>query len=116
VVDDNAVAADGLGKLLSLAYGQETKVVYDGPTALELARSFRPEIVLLDLGMAVMDGYEVAMRLRERSETSGVLIVAVTGWGQEEDRRRSREVGIDLHLVKPVAGHALKSLIDGFPR
>ncbi|MBV8229271.1 MAG: response regulator, partial [Planctomycetaceae bacterium] len=111
IVDDNAVAADGLGRLLSLVYGQDVRVVYDGSSALGLSGSFRPEIVLLDLGMAVMDGYEVAKRLRERPETAGALIVAVTGWGQEEDRRRSREVGFDLHLVKPVAGEALRGLL-----
>jgi CheY-like chemotaxis protein len=111
IVDDNAVAADGLGRLLSLVYGQDVRVVYDGSSALGLFGSFRPEIVLLDLGMAVMDGYEVAKRLRERPESAGALIVAVTGWGQEEDRRRSREVGFDLHLVKPVAAEALRGLL-----
>ena len=111
IVDDNVVAADGLGRLLALVYGQEVRVVYDGPSALDMAGSFRPEIVLLDLGMAVMDGYEVAMRLRERPECAGTLIVAVTGWGQEEDRRRSREAGFDLHLVKPVNADTLKGLL-----
>ncbi|MBV8555303.1 MAG: PAS domain S-box protein [Planctomycetaceae bacterium] len=111
IVDDNAVAADGLGRLLSLVYGQDVRVVYDGPSALDLAGSFQPEVVLLDLGMAVMDGYEVAKRLRERPESAGALIVAVTGWGQEEDRRRSREVGFDLHLVKPVNADALRGLL-----
>jgi PAS domain S-box-containing protein len=111
VVDDNSVAADGLGRLLSLVLGQEVRVVYDGPSALELAGSFQPEVVLLDLGMAIMDGYEVAMRLRERPEGGAMKIVAVTGWGQEEDRRRSREMGFDLHLTKPVNAAALKGLL-----
>jgi CheY-like chemotaxis protein len=111
IVDDNADAANGLGKLLSVVFGQDVRVMYDGPSALALAGSFRPDIVLLDLGMAVMDGYEVAMRLRERADCSGTLIVAVTGWGQEEDRLRSREVGIDLHLVKPVSGDTVRGLL-----
>ena len=111
VVDDNTTAADSLGRLLHLVFGQEVRVTYDGPTALDMAERFRPEIVLLDLGMAVMDGYEVAMRLRERPECAGIRIIAVTGWGQEEDLRRTREMGFDLHLVKPVGADALRELL-----
>ena len=111
IVDDHAIAADGLGRLLTLLCGQDVRVVYDGPTALDMAGLFQPEVVFLDLGMTVMDGYEVAMRLRERPECAGALIVAVTGWGQEEDRLRSREVGIDLHLVKPVSADTLRTLL-----
>jgi PAS domain S-box-containing protein len=111
IVDDNAVAADGLGRLLTLAFGQDVRVVYDGPSALEAAGPFRPEVVLLDLGMAVMDGYEVAVRLRQQPECAGALIVAVSGWGQEEDRRRSREAGFDLHLVKPVSATTVRELL-----
>jgi two-component system CheB/CheR fusion protein len=111
IVDDNAVAADSLGRLLALVFGQEVRVVYDGPTALDVAESFQPEIVLLDLGMATMDGYEVAVRLRERPQGFKMRIVAVTGWGQEEDRRRSREMGFDLHLVKPVNAESLRRLL-----
>jgi PAS domain S-box-containing protein len=114
VVDDNSVAADGLGRLLNLVFGQEVRITYDGPSALEMAEVFQPEMVLLDLGMAVMDGYEVAQRLRERPEGAAIKIVAVTGWGQEEDRRRSREMGFDLHLVKPVNAAALKGLLAEF--
>ena len=111
IVDDNAVAADGLGKLLTLVYGQEVRVVYDGWTALDLASSFQPELVLLDLGMSVMDGYELARQLRDRPECAGARLVAVTGWGQEEDRRRSREMGFDLHLIKPVNTITLQRLL-----
>jgi PAS domain S-box-containing protein len=113
VVDDNAVAADGLGRLLALVLGQEVRVVYDGPTALDVAGSFRPEVVFLDLGMAVMDGFEVGMRLRERPDGHAMKIVALTGWGQAEDRRRTRDVGFDLHLVKPVNVGVLKALLAG---
>jgi CheY-like chemotaxis protein len=111
IVDDNVQAADSLGKLMSVVFGQEVEVVYNGKSALELAGSFLPEVVLLDLEMTGMDGYEVAMRLRERSECSKALIVAVTGWGHEEDRRRSREMGFDLHLVKPVTARDLRAML-----
>ena len=111
IVDDNVQAADSLGKLMSVVFGQEVGVVYNGKSALELAGSFLPEVVLLDLEMTGMDGYEVAMRLRERSECSKALIVAVTGWGHEEDRRRSREMGFDLHLVKPVTARDLRAML-----
>jgi CheY-like chemotaxis protein len=87
------------------------RVVYNGKSALEIAGSFRPDIILLDLEMAGMDGYEVAMRLRTDSECSHALIVAVTGWGQEEYRRRSRELGFDLHLVKPVTARDLRQML-----
>ncbi len=111
IVDDNVQAADSLGKLMSVVFGQEVRVVYNGKSALELAGSFLPEVILLDLEMTGMDGYEVAMRLRERSECSKAQIVAVTGWGHEEDRRRSREMGFDLHLVKPVTARDLRAML-----
>jgi len=111
IVDDNVQAADSLGRLMSVAFGQEVRVVYNGKSALELAGSFLPEVILLDLEMTGMDGYEVAMRLRERPECSRALIVAVTGWGHEEDRRRSRELGFDLHLVKPVTVRDLRTML-----
>jgi CheY-like chemotaxis protein len=76
-----------------------------------MAGSFRPEVILLDLEMTGMDGYEVASRLRGRSDYSQVRIVAVTGWGHEEDRRRSLEMGFDLHLVKPVTARDLRALL-----
>jgi PAS domain S-box-containing protein len=111
VVDDNVQAADNLGKLLSGVLGQDARVVYDGCSALEVAQSFRPEIVLLDLEMILMDGYEVARRLRERQGSSDLLIAAVTGWAQEDFRRRSQETGFDLHLVKPVTASELRAVL-----
>jgi PAS domain S-box-containing protein len=113
IVDDNVQAADSLGRLMSQVLGQEVRVVYNGKSALEKAGSFLPEVILLDLEMTGMDGYEVAMRLRQRSECSRALIVAVTGWGNEEDRRRSGEMGFDLHLVKPVTATDLRALLAG---
>jgi CheY-like chemotaxis protein len=111
IVDDIVQAADGLGRLMSEVYGQEVRVVYNGMKALETAETFLPHVILPDLQMAGMDGYEVAMRLRERPQCSKALIVAVTGWGHEEDRRRSREMGSDLHLVKPVTASDLRAVL-----
>jgi PAS domain S-box-containing protein len=102
VVDDNIDGAESLALLLRLD-GHEVRTAYDGPSALEAAKAQRPEAVLLDIGLPKgMDGYEVARRLRGQQELEGVLLVAVTGYGQDEDRRRSREAGFDAHLVKPV--------------
>ncbi len=101
VVDDNADAALTLQMLLR-SLGHQTHVVHDGHAALEAARLFRPEVVLLDIGMPGLDGYEVARRLRAMKGERPLRIVAVTGWGTEADRRRSQEAGFDLHLVKPL--------------
>ena len=110
VVDDNMDAADSLALLLRLS-GQEVRVAHDGPTALLAAQAFRPELVLLDLGMPGMDGYEVARRLRQQPESRTALVVALTGWGQDSDRRRSAEAGFDQHLVKPVEPSDLEKLL-----
>jgi CheY-like chemotaxis protein len=107
IVDDNVQAADSLGRLMSSVFRQKVQVVYSGKKALETAESFLPHVIWLDLEMAGMDGYEVARQLREHPDCSKTLIVAVTGWGHEEDRRRSREMGLDLHLVKPVTAKDL---------
>ena len=101
VVDDNVDAAAMLDMLLR-SLGHETRVSHDGIEALRVAAEFRPDIVLLDIGMPGLDGYEVARRLRSLARERPLRIVAVTGWGQDADRQRSREAGFDLHLVKPV--------------
>jgi signal transduction histidine kinase/integral membrane sensor domain MASE1 len=102
VVDDNVDSAESLTVLLQLA-GHEVRMAHDGPSALVLAREYRPEVVLLDIGLpAGMDGYEVAQRLRPDAGPAGVVLVALTGYGQEEDRRRAVQAGFDHHLVKPV--------------
>jgi signal transduction histidine kinase/methanogenic corrinoid protein MtbC1/ActR/RegA family two-component response regulator len=110
LVDDNVDAAESLAMLLRLL-GHEVAVAHDGPAALREADAQRPEVVLLDIGMPRMDGYEVARRLRERPGPGQAVLVALTGWGQEEDRRRSREAGFDHHLVKPVELSALQKLL-----
>jgi PAS domain S-box-containing protein len=112
VVDDSPDAADSLALLLRLD-GQDVRVAYSGPAALAQAGQFHPEVVFLDIGMPGMDGYEVARRLRAGSGLGGAVLVAVTGWGQEEDRRRSSEAGFNHHLVKPVEPKALEALLVG---
>ncbi|HXX48312.1 MAG TPA: PAS domain S-box protein [Myxococcota bacterium] len=110
VVDDNRDAADSLALLLEV-YGAEVRVAYDGTSALAELREARPDVVLLDLGMPDMDGFEVAARIRKQPELAGVVLVALTGWGQPEDRRATRAAGFDLHLVKPISPPELRDLI-----
>jgi CheY-like chemotaxis protein len=102
VVDDNVDGADSLAVLLRLS-GHEVSLAHDGPAALDVAQAFRPEIVLLDIGLPGMDGYEVARRLRGNEPTRDAILVAVTGYGRDEDRARSHEAGFDYHLVKPIS-------------
>lgn len=111
VVDDNRDAAESMSMLLQM-WGHEVVFAYDGPSALETAEQWQPEAVFLDIGLPGMDGYEVAARLRELPHAKGAVLIAITGYGQDDDRRRSRRAGIDHHLVKPVAPDALRSLID----
>ena len=110
VVDDNADAADSLAMLLQVR-GEEVRVAYDGEEALVAEGEFRPHVLLLDIGMPKLTGYEVARRVRDL-RGPGVLIVAITGWGQEEDRLRARESGFDHHFTKPVDYAVLLDLID----
>ncbi len=114
IVDDNEDSADSLCMLLKLL-GDDIDVARDGPTALAALKTHRPDIVLLDIGLPGMDGYEVARRTREDMDNSDVTLIALTGWGQEEDRRRSKEAGIDHHLVKPVDFSTLKQLLASLP-
>ena len=110
IVDDNEDAATSLAMLLRLK-GYQLRVAHDGPSALELAKVFRPAMIFLDIGMPGMDGYEVARRLRQQPETKDIVLAALTGWGQEEDRRRSAEAGFDHHLVKPIEAKRLEGLL-----
>jgi CheY-like chemotaxis protein len=111
VVDDNVDAADSLALLLRIG-GHEVRACHDGPAALALVDEFAPDLVLLDIGLPGMDGYEVARRLRARPGSDKVLLVALTGYGQEEDMRRSRQAGFDQHLVKPANHAALTALFQ----
>jgi signal transduction histidine kinase/PAS domain-containing protein len=110
VVDDNRDAAESLGMLLE-ALGADVRVAIDGPGALKMLESFDAAMILLDIGMPGMDGYEVARRIRSDFPGRRPTIVALTGWGQEEDRRRARAAGFDQHLVKPAELDALEALL-----
>jgi CheY-like chemotaxis protein len=110
VVDDNVDAADSLAMLLRLP-GHEARVAYDGPAAVALAQSFRPALVLLDLGMPGMSGAEVARRLRQLPGAGRLLVVCVSGFGDEQARRLSAEAGCDRHLLKPVDLDELQRLL-----
>lgn len=109
VVDDNVDSAETMAEILKL-WGHEVQTAHDGPGALEAARAHPPDAVLLDLGLPVMDGYETARRLRQ--EGLGKLLVAVTGFGGSEDRRRTEEAGFDTHLTKPVSPEALRRALQ----
>jgi PAS domain S-box-containing protein len=110
VVDDNRDSAESLALLLSLK-GHEIRCAHDGQEALELADAFLPELVLLDIGMPHMNGYEVAKRIRAQSWGRDATLVAITGWGQAEDKRRASEAGFDHHLVKPIDSQELTKLV-----
>jgi CheY-like chemotaxis protein len=114
VVDDNRDAADSLGVVLAL-HGMEARTAHDGYAALEALDEFRPSVILLDLGLPGIDGYEVAQRVRQHPHGRRATIIALTGWGQERDRRRSADAGMDHHLVKPVDIEALRQLLATLP-
>jgi CheY-like chemotaxis protein len=111
VVDDNADAAETIGMLLN-HWGHDVKSAADGPSAVETAAAQHPDVVLLDIGLPGMSGYEVAERIRANPALSDTVLVAMTGYGQSEDKRRSREAGINLHLVKPVEPPLLQKLLS----
>jgi signal transduction histidine kinase/ActR/RegA family two-component response regulator len=113
VVDDNVDAAESLRMLLSLE-GHEVRLAHDGVAALRIAQEMQPNVVLLDIGLPRMDGYEVARRLRQQPEMERLLLVALTGYGQDDDRRRSHEAGFNAHLVKPVDLDGLRMALAHF--
>ena len=111
VVDDSEDAANSLARLLTRRYGQELRVANDGLDALAVAAEFRPEVVLLDIGLPGMDGNEVARRLRETPESAKTVLIALTGWGGEADLERSTRAGFDHYLVKPADPDAILELL-----
>ena len=115
IVDDNRDAADSLRMVLE-ALGSEVRLANDGPEALAVYAAWSPAIVLMDIGMPGMDGYEVARRLRAAYPAAGTSLIALTGWGQEEDRRLAAAAGFDHHLVKPVEIAALRTLLASLSR
>jgi CheY-like chemotaxis protein len=110
VVDDHSDAADSLAMMLQI-FGHEVRTGRDGQEAVEAAAAFGPDVILLDIGMPRLNGYDACRRIREQSSGRAPLIIALTGWGQEEDRRRTQEAGFDGHLVKPVEPAALEGLL-----
>jgi len=111
VVDDNADAAESLAALLSIS-GHETRMAHDGPEALQQAERFHPDIVFLDIGMPTLDGHETAKQIRKQPWGRNMVLVALTGWGQHEDRRRSKDAGFDHHLVKPADPVVVEKLLE----
>ena len=114
MVDDYHDSAESMERLLAL-WGHEVQVAYDGPTALRAALDFAPDLVLLDIGLPQMDGYEVGRRMQTDLELQSVVRVAMTGYGQDEDRRRSAEAGFSHHLVKPVDPDTLRQIVAASP-
>jgi two-component system CheB/CheR fusion protein len=112
VVDDNEDAANSLAMILKLG-GHETASVYTAVDALERAAAFRPDVVLLDIGLPGMDGYEVAQKMRELPGLRDIRLVAVTGYGRSDDRLRARDAGFDDHLTKPVEFAVLERTLAG---
>jgi CheY-like chemotaxis protein len=111
IADDNQDAAASLGMLLHVM-GHETRLAHDGLEALEAAEVFRPDIVLLDIGMPQLNGYETARRLRARPWAASTVLIALTGWGQEADRRRARDAGFHHHVVKPLDPDVLAEMLE----
>jgi len=115
VVEDKPDAARSLATLLR-HWGHDVRVAFDGPAALQEAGADEPDVVLLDIGLPGMDGYEVARRLRETLHEKGTLFIVISGYGTEADIRRSREEGIELHLVKPADPAELRAALERFAR
>lgn len=114
VVDDNHDSALSMAMMLQIM-GHDTRTAHDGESAVSTAETFLPEVVLLDIGLPKLNGYEVAQRIREKTWGQSMYLIAVTGWGQDEDRQRSSEVGLNLHMVKPVEPAALEKLLVALP-
>jgi len=110
VVDDNRDAADSLATMLRMM-GNDVRTAYDGLEAVQAAATFRPDVLLLDIGLPRMNGYEAARHIREQPWGRSMALIALTGWGQEEDRRRALDAGCDHHLTKPADPAALQKLL-----
>lgn len=112
IVDDNRDSADSLAMMLKMT-GNDTRRVYDGEAAVAAAVEFRPDVILLDIGLPKLNGYEACRRIREQPRGKELIIIAQTGWGQDEDRQQTHEAGFDYHLVKPVDLGALMKMLAG---
>jgi CheY-like chemotaxis protein len=114
VAEDNRDSADSLKALLD-ALGYDTHLAYDGESAVRAAATLRPDVIIMDIGLPGLNGYDAARRIRAQHPDMRVVIVALTGWGQRSDRLRSAEAGMDHHLVKPLDLAALKKILDSLP-
>nr|WP_282187547.1 response regulator [Brucella intermedia] len=112
VIDDNPIIADTIGMLLE-DIGHEFEAVHDGREALDAARNYRPDAILLDIGLPGMDGYEVCRALRQDHLFEHTTIIAQTGWGQDKDKELARDAGFDFHLTKPVPLADLQRILSG---
>jgi len=112
VVDDNRDAAETLAAMVGLL-GHEIRIAYDGAEAVATAEAWLPEVILMDIGMPRLNGYEAARQIRAAGWGREMLLIATTGWGQDDDRRRTREAGFDYHLVKPVEQTVVQELLAG---
>jgi CheY-like chemotaxis protein len=115
IVDDNHDSAMSLGMMLTLM-GNETRLAHDGLAAVEAASNFLPDIVLLDIGLPKLNGYEACRRMRTHAWSKDMVIVALTGWGQEDDRRRSAEAGFNHHMVKPIEVIEIEKILGELKR
>jgi len=111
IVDDNRDAADALGRLINSS-GYEVKVVYNGEAGLTETVDFQPDMVLLDIGMPGLDGYETVREIRRRRSDVHLIVVAVTAWSGAEDKRRAYDSGFDLHVAKPMSRQTLNELLS----
>jgi CheY-like chemotaxis protein len=115
LIEDNVDAAESLGMLLELA-GHEISIAHDGPAGLAEARRFRPDVILCDIGLpGTMDGYDVARAIRSDPGVAFAYLIALTGYGQEEDQRRAHDAGFDTHLTKPADPEVLRRLLSSLP-
>jgi len=110
VVDDNQFAADALARILTIA-GYDAIAVYGGQQAVEQVEKLQPELALIDIGMPDVDGFEVARRIRRQGNSPAVILVALTAWAREEDRRRAFECGYDRHMAKPICLESLRNVL-----
>jgi CheY-like chemotaxis protein len=112
VVEDNTDTAHAMSEVLEL-WDHEVRLAYDGPGAIDVALAYQPEVILLDIGLPGMDGYQVAQVLRQDRRFTTTLMVAITGYGQPDDIRKSQEAGINYHFTKPINLGALQDLLEG---
>jgi two-component system CheB/CheR fusion protein len=115
IADDNRDSAESLGMLLEMS-GHEVQLAHDGIQALAMAAEKRPDVALLDIGMPGMDGYEVAMNIRKAAWGPNVTLIAITGWGQEDNKRLARNAGFDHHLTKPMDSSVLEAILSTIER